>query len=92
MVAYCKLKSWESQLASEYWIIYRGPDFFAVVWFGSSPRPSPPHSPVSKLSPFLSIPVWRRLSLLAGGGGGAKSDDRENPGSLEIIQYSLVPA
>ncbi len=26
----------------EYWMIYRGPDFPAVVWFGSSPNPSPP--------------------------------------------------
>ncbi len=26
----------------EYWIIYRGPGFIAIVWFGSSPNPFPP--------------------------------------------------
>ncbi len=26
----------------EYWIIYRGPGFLAVVWFGSFPTTSPP--------------------------------------------------
>ncbi len=26
----------------EYWIIYRGPGFLAVFWFGHSPRPLPP--------------------------------------------------
>ncbi len=36
-------------------MIYRGPGFLAVVWFGSSTTPSP--SPVTKLSLFLSLPV-----------------------------------
>ncbi len=30
----------------EYWTIYRGPGFLAVIWFGSTPNP---HPPVSKL-------------------------------------------
>ncbi len=42
----------------EYWMIYRWPGFLAVIWFGSTPSPSP--SPVSKLSPFLILPVCRR--------------------------------
>ncbi len=25
----------------EYWMVYRGPGFLAVAWFGSSPAPSP---------------------------------------------------
>ncbi len=33
--------------ARGYWMIYRGPGFLDVVWFGSSPSPRP--SPVSKL-------------------------------------------
>ncbi len=32
----------------EYWMIYSGPGFLTVIWFGSSPDPSHP-SPVSKL-------------------------------------------
>ncbi len=37
--------------STEYWMIYRGPVFLAVVWFGSSPTPLPPS--VSKISqPF----------------------------------------
>ncbi len=41
---------------------YRGPGFLAVVWFGFSSTPSHPlpFSPVSKLSLFLSLPVWGR--------------------------------
>ncbi len=31
-----------SLLYREYWIIYRGPSFLAVVWFGSSPIPYTP--------------------------------------------------
>jgi hypothetical protein len=42
----------------EYWMIYRGPGFIAVVWYGSSPTHSLP--PVSKLSLFLSLSVCRR--------------------------------
>ncbi len=45
-----------SSIEHEIWIIYRGPGFLAVVWFGSSPTPSP----VSKLSLFLSLPLCRR--------------------------------
>ncbi len=32
--------TWTVQLR-KYWMIYRGSGFFAVVWFGSSPTPSP---------------------------------------------------
>jgi hypothetical protein len=28
----------------EDWTIYRGPSFLAVLWFGSTPAPSPPVS------------------------------------------------
>jgi hypothetical protein len=49
--------------------------------------PSPPPSPVSKLSLILSLPVCRRSSSLTGeraGGGGAKSYDDEK------IWYSMI--
>ncbi len=39
----------------DYWMIYRGPGFLAVVWLGSSPI---------NLSLFLSSPVCRWSSLL----------------------------
>ncbi len=46
----CSRKKVEpSALRVWYWMIYRGPGFLAVVWFGSSPTPSPP--PVSKSRP-----------------------------------------
>jgi len=35
---YCKIRV---VTAREYWIIYRGQDFLAVAWFGSSPTPFP---------------------------------------------------
>ncbi len=63
--------------SKEYWMIYRGPGFLSVVWFGSSPHPlnPPPTSPVSKLD-------WRHTGRLKkerqladgwGGGWGAES-------------------
>jgi hypothetical protein len=52
----------------EYWMIYRGPSFLTAVWLNSSPTPSS-SSPLSKLSLFISLPVRRRSSLLAGEGG-----------------------
>jgi hypothetical protein len=50
-------------------MIYRGPGFLAVVWFGSSPIPLPP-SPISTLSIFLSLPVCRRSRFLTREGRG----------------------
>ncbi len=47
-------------------MIYRGPGFPPVVWFGSSP------SLVSKLSLFLSLLVCRRSSLLTGDVAGGR--------------------
>ncbi len=41
----------------EYWMIIWGPSFLAVVWFGSTPAPSPPVPSVSNLFLFLSLPV-----------------------------------
>ncbi len=50
--------SYERNRIREDWMVYKGPGFLAVVWFGSSPT----SSPVSKLSLFLSLPPrahWR---------------------------------
>jgi len=56
----------------EYWMICREPGFLAVVWFGSSSRPSL----VSKCSIYSSLPVCRRRSsLLKGEGGGGGEED-----------------
>ena len=75
----------------EYWMIYWGPGFLAVVWFDSSPTSLPP-SPVRNLSLFLSLLMCRRWSLLTGGGGrsegGAKSYDREKAWSS--IYYPIL--
>ncbi len=66
--------------------------YSVVVWFSSSPTPSP--SPVSNLSLFLSLPVCRRWSWLTerGGGrrGGAKSCDREK--AWPSINHSILSA
>ncbi len=62
--------------------------FHAVVWFGSSPTPTP----VSKLSLVLSLPVSRRSSLVTqeggGSGGGDKSYDGEKAWSS--INHSIL--
>jgi hypothetical protein len=49
---------------SEYWMMYRGTGFLAVVWFGSSPIPSPllPSASCLSFSIFLCVAVrayWR---------------------------------
>jgi hypothetical protein len=72
----------------KYWMIY-GPGFLAVLWFGSSPIPSP--SLVSNLSFFLTIPVCRRSSILTGKVvGGAESYDREK--AWPSINHSILSA
>jgi hypothetical protein len=52
--------------AGEYWMINRESGFLPVVWFGSSPTPF--LSTICKLSLFLSLPLYRRSSLLPGEG------------------------
>ncbi len=42
---------------AKYWVIYRGPGFLAVVWFGSSPAPLPPALPSATAS-CLSFAVF----------------------------------
>jgi hypothetical protein len=69
-----------------------------LIWLHPHPLP---HSPVRKLSLYLSLPVSHRSSLLTGeegegGGGGAKSYDGEkvwssvNHSMLSGIQYPLA--
>ncbi len=79
-------------LGIEDWMIYRGPGFLAVVWFGSTPAPSP----VSNLT--LSVfKGCRCSSLLTGKEGGEGVGVEPNPtiarklGPLSIVQSSLFP-
>jgi hypothetical protein len=54
----------------EYWIIYRGPGFFAVVRIGSTPTPSPPPLPsASCLSFSVFLFVAGRAYKRERGGG-----------------------
>ncbi len=87
----CQCKRWNQRV----WNDLDGPDFLAVVWFGSSPTPFP-SSFVGKLSLFLSLPACRRSLLLTGEvgeKGWARSHIKrplENADSKKIIQNSLV--
>ncbi len=60
----------------EYWIIYRGQGFLAVIWFGSFAAPPPPIT-VSKLDRRHTGRLRKRDNLLTGegvgGGWGAES-------------------
>ncbi len=47
----------------EYWMIYIGPGFLAIVLFGSLTTPLPSPSPASKLSLFLSLPCVSLVEL-----------------------------
>ncbi len=55
----------------EFWMIIKGPSFFAIVWFGSTPAPSS----VSKLFLFLSFPV-------SGGEGAGMEPNHSTAGKL----------
>ncbi len=68
----------------EYWMIYRGPGFLAVVWFGSSLSPPIPSASCRTFSGFLCVAVrayW-------GGGGVAKSYDRKK--AWAFVNHSIL--
>ncbi len=63
-----RVKMWFFALTSmciEDWMIYRGPGFLTVAWFGSSHTLFPA---VWKVPLFPSLPVCRRLGFLTGEG------------------------
>ncbi len=72
-------------------VIYRGPGFLAVVWFGFSHTPFSP-SPVSKMSLFLNLHGVAGRAYLQGrgwgGGQGAKSYDPEK--ACPSINHSIL--
>ncbi len=76
----------------EYWIIYRGLDFLAVVWFGCSPTPLSRQQVFSLSQSSCVSPV--KLTDGRGGGGwgrdgrGAKSYDREK--ACHSVNYSIL--
>jgi hypothetical protein len=74
----------------EYWVIYRGPGFLAVVWFGSLPTPFPLLS-VYKLVRRRTGRLRKRDKLLTGEGrkgGGPESYDRKKAWSS--INHSIL--
>ncbi len=77
----------------EYWLTYRGPGFLAVIWFGSSPTPSPPLPSVSSTGDTQED--WEKIdNLLPGEGGGegcgrrAESYDRKTVWSS--VKHSIL--
>ncbi len=75
---------WEMVEYREYWTIYRGPSFFAVVQFGSLPHPP---------NPLLTHRNTKNeRKLLDGVKGGGRGTPARKPalGPLFINQYSLV--
>ncbi len=76
----------------EFEMIYRGPRFLAVAWFGSSTTPSPHYLPSASclsFSVFLCVAgraYWRERRV--GGGDGAKSCDGEKAWSS--INHSIL--
>ncbi len=67
-----------------------------MIWLLPHPLPHPLPPPISKFSIFLSLPLYRRSSLLTEGGGGngqgkgAKSYDGGK--ACSSINHSLISA
>ncbi len=75
--------------STEYWMIYRGPGFLAVVWFGSSPTPSP----VSKLHRRHTGRLRKRETTCSrerAEEGVGEEPTAGKPGPLKVVQYSLL--
>ncbi len=74
----------------EHWLIYRGPGFLAVAWFGSTSTPPPSPPPQQLVSPFQSSqsPVELTDGRGGGGGRGAKSNDIEK--AWPSINHSIL--
>ncbi len=71
----------------DYWMMYRGPDLLAVVWFGSSPppHPLPLQQPASCLS--LSVVLCFACRAYCRERVGEEPNHTTKPGPL--IKYSL---
>jgi hypothetical protein len=85
------------RVASEYWMIFRGPGFLAIVWFDSSPAPSPSlflQQVRTGVATHRKTEEERQVAKLLTGGGtggwGAKSYDGEKAWSSINHSYSLV--
>ncbi len=81
---FCFLNLWPRKRFVDrrgYWMIYRGPGFLALVWFGNSPTPSPP-SLVSKIDRRHRKTEKERNLAVDWGGGGATHTTSRNPGPL----------
>jgi hypothetical protein len=83
----------QREYPKEYWIIYRGPSFLAVVWFGSSPAPPPlPSASCLSFSVFLRVASPVELTDVRCGGvvvwRGAKSNLREK--AWPSINHSIL--
>ncbi len=68
----------------EYWMIYRGTGFLAVVWVGSSP-PLPPSA-----SCLFLVCRSRRSSLLTREGGGGRGGANQTNELFAFAQYNIL--
>ncbi len=71
----------------EYWKIYRGPGYLAVIWFGSSPAPPPLPSVSSG-----NTQEERQLAELRGGGGEGPNHTTARMKARSSINHSLFSA
>ncbi len=69
----------------EYWMIYRGPGFLPIVWFGPSPSPSS----VGILSLFSKSSSVSQVELTDGRGGGGRSQIIQQRESLVLYNHSI---
>ncbi len=79
------------------WMIYGGPGFLAVVWFGSSPTPPPPPSVSStrktgRLRRTGRLRKSENLLKGEGGGGGRGSESCDHEKAWSSINHAVLSA
>ncbi len=92
VLLYRKCVDWNNiggELSREYWMVYRGPGFLAVIWVGSSPTPPP--SPVSKLERRRTGRLRKRAKLPTEEGGkrAGEEPNRRRPRESLVLYKSV---
>ncbi len=70
-------------------MIYRGPGFLAVVWFGSSPTPSPLSRQQARLATHRKTEKKRQLDDGRGGREGVGEEPNHSAARTSYLKHAI---